>query len=652
MKGLVASTSWLLFHLPGGIRFAIGTLVNRLSKIWWWMARSAAPLFCSGAAARSLWAALPQKETMARRSAPSTTRFCSARLVRFIGFTILCLVLLSLSARAGAVTGWRATVETATNSGIHIELASPIEHPPPSGCMPCWITIRNRSGAAHTWTIRCQGSSPWGSARNSIVSSQELRVEGGEAGRLALLLPVAPPSDTMYYYQVSSVLVEGYAVLQAANAAAPPDRHSNSMETAFIGMGDALATPLWGPLTKSFEDRKIDLIGSPVDISLLGPDWRALAGFKGLWLTDAEYASLDAPGQLAIRHWIDQGGNFYLCTRNLDPAARAGLGLGASDTAASPGYGQVKLIPWDGKELPVETVSGLIDQLSLPADDTLHNASGWRMAKSLGAIPVNATFLIGFICVFAVLVGPVNLFWLAGAGRRHRLFWTTPLISLVSSLLLIAVIILQDGFGGAGERSLVALILPDEKQAVVWQEQVTRTGVTLSRQFTTSEDVLLTPVKARFFSGKTFEQSGRSYGGDWFASRSVQAQRAEAIVPSRAEIQLLNATAARRGAAPVVVSSLPASLKEIHYTDAAHHAWRGGSLRTGERITLERDEHPAAFDVMEGSNQLFKPPESICTRPGYFYALADNGPFLDTLASIRWKKQRAVFLGPVTSAGH
>ena len=76
--------------------------------------------------------------------------------------------------------------------------------------------------------------------------------------------------------------------------------------------------------------------------------------------------------------------------------------------------------------------------------------------------------------------------------------------------------------------------------------------------------------------GRSYEQSGRTYGGDWFTSRSVQAQRAEAIVPSRAEIQLLSA-GVHADAPPVVVSSIPATLREIRYLDPAGHRWRAAT---------------------------------------------------------------------------
>src|SRR3712207_7807497 len=50
----------------------------------------------------------------------------------------------------------------------------------------------------------------------------------------------------------------------------------------------------------------------------------------------------------------------------------------------------------------------------------------WEARRRVGELDMNAGLLIGFIALFAAISGPVNLFWFAPAGQRHRLFWTTP----------------------------------------------------------------------------------------------------------------------------------------------------------------------------------------------------------------------------------
>lgn len=551
--------------------------------------------------------------------------------------------LLALAARTEA-GGWTKPVAVDPQSGVSIEVTSLVWTSPLEGFVPCWVTIRNGSGAARSWDVSMSSGPAYGRGLNRSLAHQTVRVEDQTTARVPLLLPLSPVAGG--YNRRESVKLAGYGIAENGTVTLDGSNASiSSSMTGYIGLGDALAVSLWEPLKQAVKDAKGDLDGSPFQVDRLLPDWRAFSGFDCLWLTEPEYAKIDPEGRAAIRRWIDQGGIFYLCTQGLDPALRGGLGLAEDRQEGAVGYGSVRLIPWDGTALKVEEAVPLAQAIKpLHRSAAAGTATDWEMTRLVGKIPLNATFLILFIGAFAALAGPVNLFWLASARRRHRLFWTTPLISVAASLLLIAFILVQDGFGGRGARLMVTRLLPDRKEAAVTQEQVTRTGVLLSRGFTVSEDVVLSELAVRQMQGKNLEQTGRAFTGDWFASRSVQAQRLRAIVPSRAEIQLVSAA----GAPPEVISSIPATLTDLQYIDAANRCWRGAGLRTGERVTLKPGERLTHESEISGSFQLAALQREAMKEPGSFYAVADDGPFLPTLGGIRWIKQRAVYLGPVS----
>lgn len=565
---------------------------------------------------------------------------------RRLGAAALLLVAGMTHARAA----WRAEVATDASSGVTIEISSPFEHSPPAGCLPLWVTIHNASGTARTWTIVCNGTGSPSNDHSTRISTESLRVESGQTSRVSVLMALSS-STYSYYYQTSYVQIEGYAVDQSQTPMPGVNTTGKGSGTHVVGMSEALATPIWSSLTKRYGDAGLDLLGTPVDLSLLGGDWRSLIGLDALWLTDADYAALDASRRAAIHDWVSHGGRLFVCAQTADPSLRAGVGLPETGEESDSGLGHVQLLPWDGKPLDLDTVTANTDKTGSERTNASFTQADWPMAHEIGKIPLNAPFLIAFIVIFALVVGPLNLFWFAKATRRHRLFWTTPVISVAASLLLAGFIVLQDGFGGSGERAMFCLLLPDQRKAVVFQEQVARTGVLLSRQFGTAEDLVLTPLEIGTGGrSPSYGQAGRNYSGDWFASRSVQAQRAEAVVPSRAEIQLLNTDAARDGAPPVVTSSVPAAIRKIQYVDANGHRWIGDDLRTGERIALrsgELDLHsllPGGSKYLDGDAKLFM------DRPGCFIAVAQDGPFFDTLPSIRWNKQSAVFAGMISGA--
>src|SRR5690606_21574539 len=82
-------------------------------------------------------------------------------------------------------------------------------------------------------------------------------------------------------------------------------------------------------------------------------------------------------------------------------------------------------------------------------------STSWPLQQSYGSQEFRYGLFIGVLVLFAIIVGPVNLFVFAKVGKRHRLFITTPIISLATSLLLVGLIILQDGFGGSGFRRVL-----------------------------------------------------------------------------------------------------------------------------------------------------------------------------------------------------
>jgi hypothetical protein len=278
----------------------------------------------------------------------------------------------------------------------------------------------------------------------------------------------------------------------------------------------------------------------------------------------------------------------------------------------------------------------------------------WRFSEVLGEPSRNVAFLAVFITLFAVAVGPLNLFWFAGSGKRHRLFWTTPLISVGASVLLGVVILAQDGFGGSGARMTLRYIFPGEKQVLVMQEQASRTGLLLSRGFAVDPDVFLTPLTTPSSIGgrqvmRNFTENRHGYGGDWFLSRSVQGQFLEEIAPSRETVEVVRV----ENGTPVVRSSIPVELEEFYYIDEKGGRWGGQNIRTGEsaKLVAVDDSTNLVTEVSKGAGPMLRGVfGKIEDRNGHFYATAAKPACIDTLPSIRWTKEQTIYAGAVVPA--
>src|SRR5207244_2063412 len=136
----------------------------------------------------------------------------------------------------------------------------------------------------------------------------------------------------------------------------------------------------------------------------------------------------------------------------------------------------------------------------------------------------------------------------------------------------------------------------------------------------------------------------------WFSSRTIQAQLLETILPTRERLEL----AGSADGAPVVLSSIGSTLREIFFINRDGTYWRGESIHAGEKKTLQpASQHDferwwSAQNADAGA-RIRSALNGAEKRAGYFYATSYDarGVAVETLSSIRWKQQRAIFLGPM-----
>jgi hypothetical protein len=272
------------------------------------------------------------------------------------------------------------------------------------------------------------------------------------------------------------------------------------------------------------------------------------------------------------------------------------------------------------------------------------------------------------LLIFGIVVGPVNLFYFARAGRRHRLFFTTPLIALAASVLLLMVIFLQDGTGGNGHRASVVYLDSAENTACIHQYQVSRTGVLFGGSFATAEPAavsmaLLPPSRwtrlrlesrsRRYFDDSAdahrYTVSGSTCAGDWFQSRTEQAQILDSVQSTRGRLELK-----LEAGVPVVTSTFNATLERVFYVNDAGRHWASpGSVTTGAPVKLAeategdfnswRSEALAMLPAMERSRL------TAGKQKNFFFASSRDprAGMVDTLGSIRWESDAVFVFGPL-----
>jgi hypothetical protein len=564
----------------------------------------------------------------------------------WIAFSCFALLgLLSLSQTSAKET---RKLRTEDGSGVEIEVSSDFDNGLPSGAEPLHITVHNNTGRPGTWLFEAN-SNPFGEGMRSTLP---ISLGPGQSRTVPFAAPLLPQR-----YHNLTVRASGPGTTQDIEQF-PHHGNGNgsSGESQFLAMSRELSSRSWEPLKKEVEQGKKNFSAAQFDPADLAPDWRGLSGVEWLAMTRDEWDNLDSAVHTAIRQWVGQGGHLAMVVREGAnfPWNEFHLPSGGSRY----GFGDIRAIPWDGKELSATVLAPLITK-NPPLFERQNNIEGknWPMRAALGDLKPNVPLIVSFVIGFGVLVGPVNLFIFAPAVRRHRMFWTTPLISLGGGLALMGVILLQEGTGGTGRRYTLINLLPETHEAVVWQDQVARTGLLLGSGFQLREEALVHPISLDGNSGRSgrLTVEGMGYSGDWFRSRSIQGQHLATVRPTRAAITV---TGTGASGAPIVVSSIGSPLKALFLTDENGKSWGAKIVRTGEKTVLQPSigkdlglPLDNASPARSGVSEIVKD-RVVHPLPGTFVAAAAD-PMMEpmaTLHSIRWKDDCVVYLGPVINA--
>ena len=381
-------------------------------------------------------------------------------------------------------------------------------------------------------------------------------------------------------------------------------------------------------------------------------DWRAYCGFHSLFISDQEWGGLPPAARTAIQHWVRLGGHLFVqsSTPGASPSAidtpksdlgqeTGGVCRGAIDklTYATP--------DWDSFN---DKIKAAANNDWVGGAITGKTVREWeRRAQGIFALPsakLAAGFMLAVVLGFAILVGPLNVFVFAAARRRHRLFLTTPLISLAAGGLLVLSIILSDGLGGSGVRCVwMESVTGGDNTHYIVQHQHSRCGAMFATGFEIPEDAYFVPMilnPGELSGNLSIElEPGKVIAtGPWFSSRRYQNFYLAAARPGRGRIE-------QSGPAdrPVLTSAFDFPIERMFWLAADGSTWwQAGAMVQGTATALqpctaaEVEQAVAAATAhapVEYANDLRK----ASRRPGHFLALSSGIAAIETHKGIRWQ---------------
>lgn len=547
-----------------------------------------------------------------------------------------------------------------TKTDTHVEVTSLFTEPSRSGYLPVRVKIANNLDSERSINLRFRSTLSYGE-RLQTSSSFDFSAAAGKTTTHDILVPLVSSPHSYGDEPSIDVSLSGsmgsasYPLRGSTGSGLPAVLLSESLHTPNASILDAASSKSGG----SGYRHGNHVYAGKFDPKQMPSDWLAYSGYDSMVLTDTDWSNVAPGARRAILSWVELGGQLIVYTQNnVSPAS---LGLPARPSNGSISMQTVSsslmldaddLIRLTNKQNPTRTRTA-----SIQSD---YNSS-WPLQIQFGNKEFNYGIFIAVLIIFGILVGPVNLFYFAKSGQRHRLFITTPIISLVASFVLIALIIFQDGFGGHGIRRVLMEVRPDEglNAAFVHQEQVSRTGILLSGRFTVDPACLFVPVPIASSRWSRYTSDYNTSGtfnlqpadgklqasGDWWQSRSEHGHLISAVVPTRGRIEATDS-------ANEMVSTFAFPIETLYHLDRGGQWHRAEKIVTGKKFTLTPvDPTMVMPELAKEANAFSKRNQGIfnraSSRNGHFIAMTDGAPGIDTLPGIRWKATRTVITGPV-----
>ncbi len=559
------------------------------------------------------------------------------------------------------------------DSGVDLRLNLLYAESPDFGdFLPVHVTMRNVSPEKRQGVFEAKERA--GTAH--AAACWTISVDPGAAIETDIFLPSLQPRYGWPELEARVVGFEGNRVIMSNYG----NRGGANPRTHFAALSDSLAGSRWSEIEKTLNDglisgpdkseflrksagtsynrggkigpqlNKRSLQGSALDLNELPADARALSGVVGLWVTAAEWRGLTAPRREAIGQWMEEGGSLFVATDVLPKSPLPELPRTERfDEVTRRGFGSFRLVQSTGGQLSPEAAANAI--LGLDGEVfplRVGDFGGSPLLSEVGEPELNAKLSLAIMGLFAALAGPVNLYWLAPARRRHRLFYTAPLISLGGALALAACVFQIDGVGGWGKRNVLAFISSGHHRFSLVQEQVSQTRLLLHTDFVLPPGVSIQKLPIVFEPGELALSDGVA-SGDWFMNRRRQAHLLRATLPSRAGVTVRPDV----DGTPLALSTAPSLLRDVYHVDRAGELWHGAVLAPGRPLRLEKSSaadfqawaRTATGRFSEGLKMAWRAVEG---RPGYFYAMADSIPGvpIETLPSIRWGDDVVLYCGP------
>ncbi len=328
------------------------------------------------------------------------------------------------------------------------------------------------------------------------------------------------------------------------------------------------------------------------------------------------------------------------------------IGFGAVTVTGASDPGEISIVQW--KWMSRNFLASKVPDHINETPEGLNQL--FQVVERFG-VPVRGLFLL--MLLFVIVIGPVNLIWLARRKRKIWLLWTVPAISLLTCLIVASFALFGEGWSATARTEALTILDETAHRATTIGWTAFYSPITPSEGLHFTQDTELSPQLPESYS---YRRRAPERTIDWTNDQHLSAGWITARVPvffklrkSETRRERLNIQYEAGGAA-TLVNGLGAEISQVWWADADGKIHAATNIPAGAQARLQATELKALAGVSRLREafsedwleqfKLFteKPQEAL--MPNSYLAVLESSPFVEEgLNGVKNRKGRNLVYG-------
>ncbi len=411
-------------------------------------------------------------------------------------------------------------------------------------------------------------------------------------------------------------------------------------------------------------------------------NWIGYTGFDAVMLTAGElreapesvrsalWRYAECGGSLLIigaweipKHWRSSQISHYEVEDGKDSSKKLSIMVSSMTRHYNVGFGQVTLVDETGvKSIQSDQWRVIKDRWkgSRPTQTYNFNFAEinniFPVVDRVG-IPVRGLFIM--MLVFVVLIGPINLFWLARRRKKIWMLWTVPAIAMVTCLAITGFALFSEGFSATSRTEALTILDESSHRASTIGWMGFYTPMTPSEGLRLSYDTEVSPVVTWNYYSQGRGERTIDFSNDQLLDTGWVTARVPAYFKFRKSETRRERLTIRRSDndSLIVVNGLGADIRELWFAGRNGRIYSGKEIRAGAEMKLTLTNMGLAENI-SSMRELFIDSDwpgkikgaagrpQIYLTPGCYMATFDKSPFVEEgLKNVAFRKGGSMVYG-------